>query len=136
MKRWGYLLAALAAVGFLSRLPHPAEDIAKLEPVQLVYIHMEEGLLRLETDTGAAGSGKTLSEAAENMKQTAPAEIFLETAEYLILSEDVAVTEEFYTLLRPACRVVITNQKPDLQQTAQYLSVHQPGLTLARIRAG
>ena len=33
MKKWLYLAAGLAALGLLSRLPHPARDIAKLDPV-------------------------------------------------------------------------------------------------------
>lgn len=135
MKRWLYLLGALILVGILSRLPHPARDIAKLDPVRAVYLYMEEGKLCIETDTGAAGSGRDLAEAAEQMKAAASAEIFLETAEYVILDPSVVVTEEFYRLLRPACRVCHSEARPDLEQAAQFLSVHEPERTLAHIRA-
>ena len=43
MKKWLYFVGALAAIGILARLPHPAKDISKLEPVQLVYIYEEAG---------------------------------------------------------------------------------------------
>ena len=58
MKKWLYLAAALTAVGILSRLPHPAKDIAKLKPVRAVYLYMELEKLHIETDTGDSGSGR------------------------------------------------------------------------------
>lgn len=135
MKRWLYLLGALILIGILSRLPHPARDIAKLDPVRAVYITIENDRMYLETDTGDAGSGWDLTEAAQQMKAAAAGEIFLETAEYLILDPKVVVTEEFYALLRPSCRVCYSEAAPDLPLAAEYLSVHEPELTLARIRA-
>lgn len=135
MKKWLYLIAALAAVGVLSRLPHPARDIAKLEPVQTVYFYMEGQTLHIETDTGASGVGGTLAEAAENMKANTAAEIFLETAEYLILSPEVPVTEEFFTILHPSCHVCFSETRPDLTAAAAYLSVHTPDTTLTHLRA-
>lgn len=135
MKKWLYFLAVIGAVGILSRLPHPSSDIAKLEPVQVVYLYLEEGKLHIETDTEDHGAGQSLKEAAENMKTAADAEIFLETAEFLILDPAVAITEEFYTLLRPDCRVFFTTGKPDLPAAAQYLTIHTPKTTLAHIRA-
>lgn len=135
MKKWLFPLAALTAVAVLSRLPHPARDISKLDPVQTVYIYMEGDTLHMETDTGDLGSGHTLTEAAQSMKENADAEIFLETAEYLILSPDVPISEDFYTHLRPSCRVCFMESRPDLTAAAAYLSIHTPDLTLAKLRA-
>ena len=135
MKKWLYLAAALAAVGLLARLPHPAKDISKLEPVRLVYLYKEGGKLHLETDTGAHGSGKSLTEAAADMRTRAEGEIFLETAEFLLLAPDVTVTEEYFTLLRPGCRVCNTTRRPDLSASARYLSIHPPEHTLTDLRA-
>lgn len=135
MKRWLYLLALLTAVGLLSRLPHPARDIAKLDPVRAAYIYMEGDVLCLETDTQAHGSGPDLAAALKDLRSKASAEVFLETAEYLILDPKVELTGDFYTILRPACRVVVTRDRPDLTAAAEYLSVHTPDLTLAHLRA-
>lgn len=134
MKKWIGLLLVLTAAGLFSRLPHPARDIAKLEPVQTLYLYMEGDRLYLEADTGAAGSGDGLTEAAEDMKANAAAEIFLETAEYLILSPEVQVTEDFLSILHPSCRVCIARERPDLSKAAEYLSVHTPNVTLAHLR--
>lgn len=135
MKRWLLLSAALAAVAFLSRLPHPARDISGLEPVEVVWLHMEERELVIETDTGAKGTGKTLSEASENMKTAASAEIFLDTAEYLIIDPGIPISSDFYALFRPDCKVCFTTASPDLEKAADYLSAHTPTTRLSELRA-
>lgn len=135
MKRWLLLSAALAAVGFLSRLPHPARDISELEPVEVVWLHMEESRLVIETDTGAKGTGKTLSEASENMKTAASAEIFLDTAEYLIIDPDIPIPDDCFTLFRPDCKVCFTTASPDMEKAADYLSAHTPPISLSQLRA-
>ena len=135
MKKWLYLAAALTAVGILSRLPHPAKDIAKLKPVRAVYLYMESEKLHIETDTGDSGSGKTLAEAYSNMRSGADGEIFLDTAEFLILDPAICVTEDFFRLLRPACKVVYSERRPDLKAVSDYLTIHTPKTTLAHLRA-
>lgn len=135
MKKWLYPIAAFLAIGILSRLPHPARDVAMLDPVQAVYICMEDGLLHLQTDTGPQGSGPTLTDAEAAMRADAEKEVYLDTAEFLILHPDVPVTEDFFTLLSPACHVCYTTAAPDLTLAAQYLSTHTPDLRLSHLRA-
>lgn len=133
MKKWLYA-AALLALGLLTRLPHPARDIAKLEPVQLVYIYKEMDHLCIETDTDHRGAGRDILEAAADLRSKADGEIFLETAEFLLLEEDVIVTADFFTLLRPGAGVVYTGERPDLTAAAEYLSIHPPEHTLRELR--
>ena len=135
MKKWLIPMAVLAAVAIFSRLPHPARDIADLKPVRAVYIHMEGKTLHIETDTGDFGAGADLTEACADLRSKADGEIFLDTAEFLILDPKVPITEEIYSLLRPDCRVTFTDAPPDLEKAAAYLSQHTPMLTLARLRA-
>jgi hypothetical protein len=134
MKKWLVFAAAVTAVAILSRRPHPARDVARLEPVQAVYIYQMDGVFCIETDTGAAGSGNTLTEAAADMKSSASGEIFLDTAEFLLLDPRVAITADFHTLLRPTCKVTITESPPDLQAASAYLTVHTPTTTLSELR--
>ena len=136
MKKWLYFAAAVAAIGILSRLPHPAKDISKLEQFQLVYVYEEAGGLHLETDTGEQGAGKTLTEAAADLRSKADGEIFLETAEFLLLDSTVTAAPDFFTLLRPDCKVFYTKERPDLPAAAKYLSVHPPSVKLADLRTG
>ena len=134
MKKWLIFLAVLTAVAILSRRPHPARDVARLEPVQAVYIYQKNGTLCIETDNGAAGSGKTLTEAAADLKASASGEIFLDTAEFLLIDPEVTITTDFHTLLRPTCGVTFTHATPDLQAAADYLTIHQPFVTLLELR--
>ena len=134
MKKW-LLLPGLLAVGLLLRLPHPARDIARLEPVRAVYLYMEQGLPTLETDTGATGTGEDLESAYADLKNNADREIFLDTAQFLILDPHVPITDDFYALLRLTTRVVFSNEKPNLETISDYLTIHPPDLTLAKLRA-
>ena len=134
MKKWLYLLGALAAVGILSRLPHPARDISKLKPVRVVYLYMDMGNLCIETDTGDSGTGRSLPEAAADLSANADGEIFLDTAEFLILGREIAIAPTFYQYLRPGCRVCYADEPPDLAAAVKYLSAHPPQITLAHLR--
>ena len=134
MKKTVLLVAALAAVGILSRLPHPARDIGKLKPVRVVYLYIEGERLHIETDTGDSGTGVDLRRATENLRQNADGEIFLETAEFLLLSPDVPVTAELDDYFRPTCKVAYVESPPDLAAVDQFLAAHPPNATLRELR--
>ena len=134
MKKWLYLLGALAAVGILSRLPHPARDIAELKPVQAIYLYKDGGKLCIETDTGDVGTGRNLPEAATDLSANADGEIFLDTAEFLILDRQIAIDLSFYQYLRPGCGVCYADEPPDLAAAVEFLSAHPPQITLAHLR--
>ena len=134
MKKW-LLLPGLLAAGLLLRLPHPARDIARLEPVRAVYLYRYGGLTTIETDTGTTGTGADLESAYAALKTNADREIFLDTAQFLILDPHVTITDDFYELLRPTTRVVFSNEKPNLETVSDYLTIHRPDLTLAKLRA-
>ena len=134
MKKWLYPAVFLAAA-ILSRLPHPAVDIARLDPVRAIYLYMDGAELTIETDSGDSGSGPNLEAAYAALRNNADREIFLDTAEFLILTPDVPITEVFYELLRPTTQVVFSNEKPNLETVSDYLTIHPPDLTLAKLRA-
>lgn len=135
MKKWLYPAALLAAIGILSRLPHPAKDITALKPVRAVALSLDGEQLQIEADTGDSGSGPTLTDAYGDMKSKADGEIFLDTAEFLILSPDVPITADFYEIFRPTCKLAFSNTQPDLETISDYLAIHTPKTTLAQIRA-
>ena len=134
MKKWLWPVGLLAAAVLL-RLPHPARDIARLEPVRAVYLYMEQGLTTIETDTDTTGTGPDLESAYAALRNNADREIFLDTAQFLILDPDVPITDVFYELLRPTTRVVFFNEKPNLETISDYLTIHPPERTLAHLRA-
>lgn len=134
MKKWLYPAVFLAAA-ILSRLPHPAVDIARLDPVRAIYLYMDGAAMTIETDSGDSGSGPDLEGAYAALRANAHREIFLDTAEFLILDPDVPITEAFYELLRPTTQVVCSSKKPNLETISDYLTIHPPEITLAKFRA-
>ena len=134
MKKWLYPAVFLAAA-ILSRLPHPAVDIARLDPVRAIYLYMDGAELTIETDSGDSGTGSDLKAAYADLRANAHREIFLDTAEFLILAPDVPITEAFYELLRPTTQVVFSNEKPNLETISDYLTIHPPETPLAHLRA-
>lgn len=128
MKRW-IILAAAAAAALL--LQNGAEkDVAKLEPVQLIFIYRNGNHVCVETDTDAFGEGNDLDSAIQNMKATAPGEIFLDTAEFLVLTDQTcSLLPELTAMIRPAAEICIAEEVEPVT-AAEYLSVHRPGVTL------
>ena len=133
MKKWLYP-AAFLAVALLTRMPHPAMDIANLSPVRSIYIDIDGATLTIETDDHIFGSGRDLWEAYQDLTANADREIFLDTAEFLILDPNVRITGEFYDLLRPTTKVVYSMERPDLEAISAYLTIHPPEVALAKYR--
>ena len=124
------LLILLAAKG------NSQPDINRLEPVCLVRMQYSEGKYTLETDTGSRGTGNNPEEAVTNLRESAGGVVFLDTAEFLLIDENMQVREEIYDLLRPSCRVCAARGNMDLPQATEYLQVHKPRLRLRELRAG
>ena len=134
MKKWLYP-AVFFAAAILSRLPHPAVDIARLDPVRSVYLYMDGDIMTIETDSGDSGTGADLEAAYAALRANAHREIFLDTAEFLILDPNVPIAEDFYEILRPTTQVVFSNKMPNLETISDYLTIHTPEKTLAKLRA-
>lgn len=136
MKKWLWYAFVITAVALLSGRSASRDDVGKLQPVQVVRVSSFEGWVRIETDTGDMGEGDTLKKAFDNMKQTASAEIFLDTADYLIVDE--TCRELLPTLadyLRPSCAVCMEKGRPDMELVGQFLEFHKPELTLMHYKA-
>ena len=70
MKKWLYP-AAFLAVALLARMPHPAVDVARLDPVRSIYIHIDGETLTIETDDHISGTGRDLLEAYQDLTTNA-----------------------------------------------------------------
>ena len=113
-------------------IPQQGTDVGKLLPVELVWLDRVEDQVLVSTDVGAGGIGPTVKDAIENMKETTAGEIFLDTADFLLVTErgqeELASIKE---LLKPSVRVCVANSEMDLKDAASYLAVHKP---LVRLR--
>ena len=99
-------------------------DVAKLEPVQAVAVYKENGMVVLETDTEDKGAGKTAKEALENMKQSTPSVIYLDTAEYLLVAEEAQGEEETLRQYLKSSVKVSDYYGGSVKEAAKYVDVH------------
>lgn len=137
MKRWLWYAVVVAAVAFLGGKNPTGSDVGDLQPVQVVRFYGDAGQVVIETDTGAFGKGETLKSALENMKATTASEVFLDTADYLLISKECEGLLPFLTsYLRPSCAVCVTDGAPIMEEVGAYLEIHVPKVTLMRYRAG
>ena len=106
-------------------------DVAKLEPVQTVAIYTEPGAVVLKTDTDNAGRGSTVAEALRDLEETTPGVIYLNTAEYLLVSEDAKEYVDYLRqYLRASVLVSMWDGKGEVAAAAEYLSVKKDLPTL------
>ncbi len=128
MKRW---IVYIAVVILFTVTPFRGTDIAKLAPVEVVWLTEKGGQVYLQTDTGDMGRGADVREALEDMKGAAPGSVFLETADYLIVEQGREVLlEQTYDVLRPSCMVCTAEKMPDMEAAAAFLAAHEPQTTL------
>lgn len=129
-----WIAAALLAASWVSR---KGTDVGKLIPVQLLQVYMEEERIVLETDTGDLGRGDTLEEALNDLKATVSGMIFLDTADYLLVTEETTASlSSLASILRPGTEVCIVHEPVDGEKAAEYLEAHAPKSPMLRIRAG
>lgn len=134
MKRWP-ILFAIAAAAIL--FPANAADVGELLPVELIYIYREADQVCVATDTEAVGAGPDLNAAMEDLHATAPGAVFLDTADFLVLTPDtLTLLPELTNALRPATKVCVgLNVHADADLT-KYLTAHPPYVTLGNLRSG
>ena len=122
MKRWiFYILLFVAAV----IIPVDSTDVGKLHPVQAVSLGYHNEQVILKTDTGEIGRGETPELALENLKLTAPAIIYLDTAEFLLVEENaLEFVSQMGKFFKSKVRICLIDPEVEASQGAKYLRVH------------
>lgn len=137
MKKWLWILGALAAAAVIGSKPSAGTDVGKLQPVQVVCIERADDNVIVWTDTGDQGVGEDFNAAVQDMKNAAIGEIFLETADHVLLSPgSLAQLENAASMLRPSCSVCLFEGELNLEQVGRFLEIHAPERTLMEYRAG
>lgn len=137
MKKVLLYLVLIAAVIFLGEKGNGSEEVGQLQPVQLIMAQWTGGELQLTTDTGHSGTGGNVKKALNDMNEAASGRLFLDTADYLLISKNsLFVLEELSGYLRPSCAVCQLDGNVEPAEAAEYLSYHIPELTLAMYEAG
>ena len=123
MKRWilyGVILAALMII------PVTPLDVGKLHPVQVVLAYKENDWVIIQTDTGDVGIGGTAQQALKNMEDTSSGVIYLDTAEYLLVTREAedAITQ-LRTALKPKTQICYAEPEIDIREAGKFLASHE-----------
>ena len=134
MKRILLYLGILAAVCWAGK---PGTDIGMLIPVETVFIQKLENEIVIETDSGDRGTGATMKQAAEDLKEKADGVIYLDTADYLILNREAeALLYQLQSNQKQEVALCETEGRIDVEEITPFLRAHKPQLRLSDWRAG
>lgn len=112
-----------AILGLLFLAPVKRLDVANLQPVQTVAIYTEPGSVVLQTDTQNVGRGATVTEAVANLEENTPGVIYLDTAEYLLISKDAeSYVDALRQYLKPSVKVSSWQTGEGIENAAKFLS--------------
>ena len=121
------ILLYILLLGAALILPVKGTDVGKLLPVELVQLDKMGDTVVISTDAGATGTGETVKAAIRDMEETAAGIVFLDTADYLLVTESaMEEVESIKEHLKPSVRVCIQHVEMNLKDAAAYLSVHRP----------
>jgi len=122
MKRILIYLLILTALLFV---PVKDNDIGKLQPIEVIQVFRQGEQVVIRTDTGDMGVGNTAQLALQNLKDTTPGYIYLDTAEYLLLNSAAAQdVEDLRPDLKGDLQICFADEELDLQLAAKFLPAH------------
>ena len=134
MKRIVLYVLILAAV-FL--LPIKPAEVENLEPIQTIWLYTENGNPVMQTDTEDKGSGASISEALEDMKLHSDKLVYLDTAQYLLVSEDaVDKISEIQPFLKESVRICLWDGAGEMAEASMYMQTHEIGCRLSQWNPG
>ncbi len=106
-------------------------DISDLEPVQAVWIKKDGEMYVIETDTDDVSIGDSVKAALQSMRDHCEKIIYLDTAEYLAVSENCKeAVGEISEYLKGNVKVCIWNGEGELKNVAEYMKSHRIGIRL------
>ena len=134
MRRMIVYLGILAAVFWAS---DPGTDIGMLIPVETVFIQKLENEIVIETDSGDRGTGATMKQAAEDLKEKAHGVIYLDTADYLILNRKAEILlPQLQKNQKQEVALCEADEQIDVEKAASFLRAHTPQLKLSDWSSG
>ena len=129
MKRWKLVFAAVISLMLLPR--GQGVQFQKLLPAELVYIERQKDQICVYTDFGGLGKGRTLSDALDDLRETASGEVFLDTVEYILLTEETRKEiPELRNHFRLSSAVMLATGSLEMEGLVQFLSAHRPEVSL------
>lgn len=134
MKQMAFWLVFAAAICALGLWPSKAHDAAELLPAQILVVDASQGEVTVSAESGVTGVGARFEDALLDMERHAPGVLFLDTAEYVVLTRrawyllpQIAPSQS----LRPSARLVQADVAVEPSEALSFLQAHTPELTLA-----
>ncbi len=125
------ILLYIVILALLFLAPVERLDVAKLEPVQTVAICVADGQVVLQTDTKNKGQAKTVQAAIEDLEKNTPGVIYLDTAQYLLITKDAAAYgKEIENYLNPSVKVSLWDGEGSVEAAAKFLGIRRDLPTL------
>ena len=131
MRKAFYII--LVAAAFL--IPRQPQNLELLRPVEVLQISHTGNKIQLETDLGDVGEGETVELALADMKASASGTIYLDTTEFLLVSENaVDLIDRLHPYLKGSVRICVSEE--EAEKNAAYLRAHPPELKLKHCKNG
>ena len=112
-------------------------EVGKLIPVEVVSVYRQGENYVIETDTQNKGIGQTPGAALQNLKDTASGTIYLDTAKYLLLTQDAQnAVEVLRENLKPATKLSEIERPLPMQEVAKFLDSHGKLVRLKQWKEG
>ncbi len=116
--------------------PVNKQDVGDLEPIQAVWLHIENGTVVLQTDTGDYGAGATVESAIAVMKKNSEGVVYLDTAQFLLISENaVELMENMAKNLRKSVKICLWEGN-EVKSAARYMQSHDMGYHFDEVQGG
>ena len=114
-------------------IPIKRIDISDLEPIQVVRMDRQNENIVLQTDTGDAGIGENAQKALESLKENSAGIIYLDTAEFLIVTENASqYIGSIKSYLKDSVRVCRWEGEGELDTVGKYMKAHKIGVKLKK----
>jgi len=122
MKR---LFIYIVIIGLSFAAPVKKADVARLSPVEAVAVAKENSVICITTDTGEYGQGETVKEALNDMKQNSTSLVYLDTAKYLLITEEAkGQINQLKEEMRGSVKLCIWDGETDVKDAVKYLTIH------------
>ena len=126
----------IVLLGLLFFAPVEPANLTDLLPAEAVAVYVIGEKVFVETDTGEKGEGVDAIRAIMNLKNKTPGIVYLDTAEYLMFSEEaLGFAEQLRGVLKPSVKVCVCDAGGRVAEQMHHLSVHGnlPALRIWRI---
>lgn len=135
-KLWLLLLLALG-LAMYRQIPFQSADIADLLPVETIVIHAADMNYQVSCDVQLAGHGRSLVQALEDLTKSAPGNVFLATAQQIVVCGTDEVWHQLAQLktLRPNARIYQAEYPPGAESVREFLLAHKSDVTILELRA-